>query len=452
VATTTYATLRQNLNKMLGIPFTGTTTGAGSTASLVSTDLQKWDQAKDDFYNDLWCLITSGTYAAASAIVSDYTASSGTVVPRPSWAGAPGSSVTFEVMPYDPAQVLAAFQRAVDGLYPAPGHKGLFRTLYDPCYVTGNWLPNSHMEDWTLTTIPDHWVAVSATITEETTIIRGPLGSSAMKIVGSGSAHGAYVSNVEWPQLLGLRGKTISLAGWVYASTTTPVLQVYTKGSTTSASQTSSSAHTGSTEYELLTIENLAIPSDLTDIKITCLSGSATAYFDSLYTYNCTEPFRYHMSKEFAHDPLQALWQTNVGYDYGADDVQGGESWEVLPKSFWHIEDDGTNRMLVLAPLHEGGYQSYAHLGRRKLMLVGNERLTSPLIDATTVEVAGEQMRLLVNCAAYELFKSLAANAAAPDNSVINYAARRDYWGDEAERMTKLYGMPMPMSGFRMVS
>ena len=449
---TAYSTLRQNLNRMLGVPFIGTTTGAGSTASLVSTDLQKWDQAKDDQFIDMWCLLTSGTYAAASAIVTDYTASSGTAVPRPSWAGAPGTSVTFEVMPYDPAQVLAAFQRATDTLYPPPGHKGLFKTLYDTTYVTGNWLPNSHFEDWTLTTVPDHWVVVSATITEETTIIRGPLGSSAMKIVGSGATHGAYVSNVEWPQLLGLRGKTISLAGGVYASAAGPVLQIYTKGSTTAASTTSSSAHTGSTEYEQLTIEDLTIPADLTDIKITCLAGSATAYFDNLYTYNCPEPFRYHLSKEFAHDPIQVFWQTNVGYDYGADDVEGGESWDPVPKSHWHIEDDGTNRILALDPLRTGSTQSYAHLGRRKLKVVGNERLTSPLVDATTVEVSGEQMRLLVTCAAYELFKSLAANAGASDNAVINYAARRDYWGAESDRLTKLYGMAMPFNTVRMVS
>lgn len=442
--TTTYATLRQNLNKMLGVAYNTTTTGAGGTTSLVSTNLQKWDMAKDDFYNDMWCLVSDSTSSAANeaVIASDYTASTGTVTPRPNFSAAPGTSKTFEIMPYEPALILASFQRAIDGLFPAPGRKGLFRTLYDPCYVAGNWLPNSHFEDWTLTSIPDHWATAGGTITEETTIIRGPLGSSAMKIVGADIAHGAYVSQVEWPQLLSLKGQTISLAGWVYSSST-PKLQLYTKGSSTAAVTTNSNAHSGSSEYELLVIESRAIPADLTDIKITCLAGNVTAYFDNVYTYNTIEPFRYHMSKEFAHEPTALWYQNNDGDTYGADMVQGGESWGLVPRSHWHVENDGTNSLLVLEPLHTGSLLSYATTSRRKMKLEGYERLTSPSADTSTVEAEGEQMRLLVNCAAYELFKALAANPTAPDNSVIDFAKKRDYWATEAERL-RIYGKVRP--------
>ena len=445
----TYSTLRQNLMKLLNISrtLTATSPGAAARASYISTDARKWDGGNDDHYNGMWLVTTSGT-TKETVFVSDYATATGTFTPRPSFSAQIANAVTAEVMPWEPSIILDAFQRAIDQVYPNPlvGRKGLFKTIFEEM-VTNSWIWNGHFEDWTLTTIPDHYQSTGGvTVTEETGVgyVRGPLGSSAMKITGGATG---FVSTLQQkiPGLLDLAGQTVTFEAWAYAGAASKArISIYAGKSDNTSEETFSSYHTGGAFHELLTVE-ATLPSDLADIWFCFYNTGATVYYDNARVVNGPYVYKYHMSKDFLHDPLAVEVQINDGNTYGADMNTGGEGWELLPYGAWHIEDDGTNRILVLHRI-SGSISPYAWMHRRKLRITGNETLTVPTTDASTVEVSGDQMRALVALAASELMLTLEGSASAADAAIIDYKGRSAIWRSEAERLLVLHGRPMPIN------
>jgi len=433
--------------KLLNIyrPLTATSQGAAAGASYISTDANKWDGANDDHYNGMWIRTTSGS-TEEDRYISDYATATGTFTPKPSFSAQIANAVTAEVMPWEPATILDAFQRAIDIAYPNPlvGRKGLFKTIFDE-FVANSYIWNGHFEDWNASTIPDHFAAVSgitATVSEETTIIRGPLGTSAVKMTGGAAGDYIYQSHVENPPLLNLEGKTVTFYAWTYAAAASDarITIAYKIASDSSLTTTSSSYHTGNSEYELLSKE-VAFPSDITDIQVRLECNDGTVYFDNLYQAAGPQLFHYHISKDFLHDPIAVEEQVNDGDAYGADMI-GGEAWALLPNGMWHIEDDGTNRLLVIHRTPDS-LLSYTSVDRRKIRVTGNERLTSPTVDTSTVEVVGEQMRALVALAAGEIMASLEAAANAASSAIMDYKGKSAYWRAEGERLLALHGMPM---------
>jgi hypothetical protein len=439
--TTPYETLRSQFGNATDSIKQVTTTSAGDTTSFISTGLNAWDSANDDYYNRQWIALTSGTYDGSNRLITDYATSTGDATFTPALAGAPGSAVTADILTYEPAKILSAFQLAVNLCFPSSGRKGLYKNVVATDIVIGNWLWNAHFEDWSTTTIPDHHALTgTATVSEETTIIWGPRGSSAMKMTGGGATDYVYQSQVEVPALLGLAGQSITFHCRVYCATASKGrISVYTKGSSTVAATTSSSYNTGSTEYEHLEVD-VTIPDDLTDIKFEYESTADTVYFDSAYIENATEPYRYHLTKDIVHKPIQVFYQDNDGSGgiSGADVPEGGEDWVVLPRGIWDVENDGTNYLLIL------NTSDHTPIQKRKLKVHSVERLTSPTTDASTVEVEGEQASALVAVAAHQLFLALATSSSASDDQVLDLRRRADIWKDEAERRLKLYGMPLP--------
>ena len=450
---TTYANLRINLMKLLNAYRAGTCTtiGAAAGASLISTDLQKYDGASDDHYNGQWIRILTSpgttTNEGNERFISDYATATGTITPRPAFTAQISATGTAEVMPWEPATILDAAQRAVDQAYPKPiaGRKGLFKTVFQEM-VANSPIWNNHFEDWNLTTIPDHFVkSGTTTVSEETTIIRGPLGSSAVKMTGGGASDYIYQSQVENPSLLELENRTVTFVVWAYAAvaSTARLTIAYKIASGSSLTTSSSSYHTGNSEYEFLSKE-VTLPQDITDLQVRLESGGGTVYFENLYLYNGPYIYSYHLSKDILHEPVAVEYQTNDGDTYGADMV-GVERWEALSRGSWHIEDDATNRLLAL----RDGLSIGLRRNRRKLRVTSNETLTSPTADTTTVEVAGDQMRALVALAAAELMLSIEGSALAADSAIIDYKGRAAQWRMEGERLLQLHGMPMPMNSGR---
>lgn len=454
MATTTYANLRINLTKLLNVYRAGTCTtiGAAAGASLISTDLQKYDGASDDHYNGQWIRIIgsadtpSSTTIGNERFIADYATATGTITPRPAFAAQVPADATFEIYPWEPNLILDAVQRACDQSYPKPiaGRKGLFKTIFEEM-VTNSWLWNSHFEDWTATTIPDHCaLSGTATVSEVTTasLIRGIKGSSSMKMTGGGAADYVYQSNIENPSLLDLESQTVTFVSWTHAAAASKarLTIAYKIASSSDWTTASSSYHTGNSYYELLSVE-ATLPQNIVAIQFRWESGAGTVYFDNSYIWNVPTLHRYHLSKDFVHDPMAVEYQKNDGDTYGADMVSGGEVWELLSHGSWHIEDDGTDRMLVL--------RDGISVSRRKLRVTVNETLTVPTTDASTVEVSGDQMRALVALAAAELMLSIEGSAVAPDSAIIDYKGRAAQWRMEGERLLSLYGRPMPMNHVR---
>lgn len=95
-----------SLAKVLGYVRSSTTTGAGTTTTLVDSTRTE----VDDFWNDGTLFITSGTYANNSRKITDFVKASGTFTFSPALAGAPGSGVSYSVINGDwPREMLMQF-------------------------------------------------------------------------------------------------------------------------------------------------------------------------------------------------------------------------------------------------------------------------------------------------------------------------------------------------------
>jgi hypothetical protein len=456
MATTTYETLRTNFGYETDGVKAFTTTSAGDTTSLISAGLNAWDGANDDYYNKQWFALTSGTYDGSTRFITDYATSTGDCTFVPALAGAPGSAVTGEIYTYEPNKILKAFQSAVDLCYPSTNRKGLYKNVITYDTIVGNWLWNSHFEEWATTTTPDHHtLSGTATVSAESTIIRGPYGTYAMKMTGGGAADYMYQSQAEVRELLGLAGQNITFHCYVYCATASKGrIGVYTKGRTTAATTTYSSYQAGSSEYEHLEVD-VSIPSDLTQIKFEYCSGGDTVYFENAWTSGTKEPYLYHISKTITHKPIQIFFQENdssASGETGAEVAAGGENWSPMPAGAWDIMYNGSDRLLILHALHRGSSVAYATIQERKLKIHAMEPLSSPTTDASTIEVAGEQARALVAVAAHQLFLALATSSSASDDQIQNFKSKVSYWQAEADRRLQLYGMPVPYNRVNVLS
>lgn len=109
VAQTSKQAARQDLARRTTGMVRGTTTGAGTNATAVDSGMAGFG---DDYFNDRYILLTSGTYSGHYRPISDYTSSSGTFTWLRVLAGGSGSGVTYEVYPFDPTWYTQALREA----------------------------------------------------------------------------------------------------------------------------------------------------------------------------------------------------------------------------------------------------------------------------------------------------------------------------------------------------
>ena len=92
----TRRTFRQNFLSALGLGWTGETTATGAVGSVVDSKFAKYP---DDYFNGSDLLVTEGTEDNGTThYVTDFTSSSGTFAITPSFSGALGAGITFEVV------------------------------------------------------------------------------------------------------------------------------------------------------------------------------------------------------------------------------------------------------------------------------------------------------------------------------------------------------------------
>jgi len=391
--------------------------------------LNRYDHAADDFYNNQWVYI-SGTASNSygdGRLAKDYATNTGTVTPYAAFTAQIEDTTTFEVHPYEPDLLEYALNEAITQCFPR-----LRVDLVDETVVTGNHAANSHFEDWAATTTPDkHASSGSPTVTQETTIIRGPLNTSSMKVTGGTSSY-VYQSQVEWPSLLDLEGYSAELSCWVYCATASKArIQIYTKTSAGTEATTSSSYHSGGSEYEKLTA-SVTIPANLSDIQIRFTATDDTAYFDNAYLIGGSEPARLYLPSSFYKKPLEVYRQV-----YGdADDI--GELSNPEPRLDWRILENKGTRFIQFG---NGLVQ------KQKLRIVGWKLLSAVSVDTSTVEVEYDEVTPLVEMALAELFSSLSSTATSDD--VSRYQSLSNYWLGRAERDLRKYGKPVPSSQLR---
>ena len=282
---------------------------------------------------------------------------------------------------------LDAINNAAREIYPV-----LFKRLLNETLITGNALPNSHFEDWSQTTYPDHWAVSSVTALEETTIIRG--GAKSAKVTRAGTDGYLYCYDTSWQRLLDLMDITVSFKCWVLASTADQAyIEIY-DGTDTETS----TAHTGGGEWELLEIEDYDLPDDLTDIqfRLKVITSDGDAYFDNARVTG-KNLYEYLLPLDFQNGTVSQVHLQSQGYsDDICDDLDlGANAYSEL--FGWKIIDDGTYKYLRTAS---------KLTANRKLKLIGYCPLEDDLdADADTLSLEGGRLNLLLSYAAYLLYE-----------------------------------------------
>jgi len=277
MATTTAATLLEEMSRDIGDYHTSSTTsvGAGDGTTVIDTSLA--DLTEDDGGIQAYLKMRSGTddgnVRRSKRGDNGYTASSTTVTLTRAFSAQIASGVTYELHRFDPAIKREAINRATQQLFPH-----LYLPLRDESLVVDNLLSNSGFETAASSNVHPSWSKVGTpTITDETSIRRHLTNSA--KIIASGAAEGqVQTAQVNIEELI---GKTVHAAFWVYATTADWArIRVDTDGGTTFLS---SDYHTGVDEWQYLEIHE-TIPDEATQLGLRLeVANGGTAYFDAGY-------------------------------------------------------------------------------------------------------------------------------------------------------------------------
>ena len=259
MATTTLDTMLPGFARYIGA-FVGsftTTTAIGATGSLtvvISTELRDSGFTNDDALNDTFIRITSANNDETVRLVTDYTASSGTItVSGTDLTNDSSTQATFEIYRYDPSQLKDMLNDAREDVFPRlykevndlsltlAGHqyrygrptsirKGFVRQIFEEPRIDAKSFANNivqtlncDFETWTDSTTPADWVNsnfTSITQEQETTSPDNYMvfsGSNSAQFQVQASAVNTALLTV--PSGTNYKGEEINVGIWVYSKT-----------------------------------------------------------------------------------------------------------------------------------------------------------------------------------------------------------------------------------------
>lgn len=397
--TTTFEALRQKLAPMIGKDEgrAETTTGAGDDTSVIATALAN---KPADWYNEWWCIITSGTRNDEYKQISDYDGTSDLTL-YSALTGAPGSGVTFELYKYPLTMYLAALNAAALECYP-----WLYDPIMDDTLVSNNWLPDGNMEKWSSATAMSFWdvVGSGASVARSTTKLFGTYAAALTRVTND-----CYLScdHANWPRLLDLEGLHVHLYCWVKCDTADTARIAIYDGITTTYSD---DYHAGDDEWELMEVEaTLADDCRTVEVRLYINDNDATVYFDNARLIG-PRLYEYLLPTDFVDAPLEVYLQgseVNVDGDAGPYDCDKiGLRGPLTPIHGWEMVDDGTYRWIRFA---EG------FTNNKKIVLRGKKAFTAATLWTETVSVEAPKTVILCDYAAFWMFRSLADEAGEGD-------------------------------------
>ena len=286
--TTSLYNAEVQLSKDIGDYWEGTTTGAGSATTIVDSALiaksNDWITGEAyDFVVDM----TGDTYNETERKISSLDNSTG-VLTTLARAGAIGAVATYRVHRlFSASEKRLALVQACKLVYP------YIRTnIRSESFTLGNWLLNGDMEEWTLTTVPDHWTSGDITLAQTTTKPYYMRGTSACSLSNSVGGTGYMM---QWwtlnDDLKYLRGRTIKFTCRSWCSGTGVLRLAIDTG--VGSTPTYSSYHTATSawndEGEPLEVTSY-ISETAKTIRLTILleSETATAIIDDCKVFGPT--------------------------------------------------------------------------------------------------------------------------------------------------------------------
>ena len=396
MATTTLNTMLPQFGRYIGAyigSFT-TTTAIAANTSVVSTELTDSGFNNDDALNDTFIKITSANNDDTVRRVTDYTASSGTItVSGTALTSDSSTQATFELYRYDPDQLrdsindarLEAFpelyNHVEDRTLTLEGHQnkyarptsirqGFVRQIFEEPRIDAKSFANNivgtlncDFESWTNSTTPADWVNSNFTsITQETEntspdnwmVFSGTY--SAQFQVAAGSVNTALLTV---PSGTNYKGEEINVGVWVYSRTASRVSAAIQIDSDTISTGTT---HSGG-GWERLT--HTLVATDLgTSIKV------------GLHVTSASDAFVF-----YADEIIATSGQSEIPQPLGS------------PIMGWREE---TDNIVIHGIRSDNNYQ---------LRVRGMAPLSSVSSGSDTMEIEGDQLRLLFSYAAMLWFQ-----------------------------------------------
>lgn len=232
------------LSKDLSDYWASTTTGAGSSTTIVDTSLLT--KANDWITDETYVFLTEEP-AGSAAIYDERKASSldnstGTVTTL-AFAAAPGSGIDYEIHRlFSPSDKRIALVQAAKDIYPH-----LYAHIVNEELVSGNWLEDGSFERWDDSTTPTKWTATTLTATQTTTagyFIHGST-SVALSTTAGTLSQGWAAGSADNDDLKYLRGRSVTFTLQVWCDTADAVRISANDGTT----QTYSSYHDGGSAW-----------------------------------------------------------------------------------------------------------------------------------------------------------------------------------------------------------
>jgi len=201
--TSTLISVQAELSRQLGDRWASTTTGAGTTATLVDSALKA--KASDWVQDEAYVMLTEEPGSAAAIYdIRRATGLSTDTLTVFDFSAAPGTGIDYELHrlfhPDDKNKALVYGARAA---YPSIHEK-----IRDESFVAGNWLKDGSLEIWTSDSNPTYWTVDTSTIAKNSTLSLTKGGIYSAKLTTS--AGFLYQDIALWDDLKQLAGKSVT--------------------------------------------------------------------------------------------------------------------------------------------------------------------------------------------------------------------------------------------------
>ena len=237
---TTLLAAEQELSKQIGDYWASTTTGAGTTTTLVDSALMA--KPNDWVTDEAYVMLEEEPTSAASIYderkVSSLDNSTGTLTTL-AFAEAPGTGIDYSLHRlFEASEKRRALVAAARRVFPS-----CFEEVWDESLVLGNWLKDGSFEIWTSSSALTHWTTTTSTIAQTSASPYYKHGKYSCKISTAAGKIAQGITNFDDLKYLAGKTVTFSVQGWCDTASCLRI-QIY-DGTTT----TTSDYHAGNSAW-----------------------------------------------------------------------------------------------------------------------------------------------------------------------------------------------------------
>ena len=391
------------------------TTAIAANNSIISTNLKAYDGGRNGYFDDWFVYITDKANAGVLRQISSdtpYVSSTGTLTVRGAALTTDTADLaTIRIHRYDRTKYVNAINDTIRELY----GRGVFWKDLDVWeLVTGNILPNSHFRDWAASTVPDKYTLQDANITAtaQTNWTTGGYRGGAKSMKATTGASGAgkyiYISSDNYPRLLDIMGKDVSLYCWALPEAANDAkIEIYTKKADGTAQTLTSTTACPAGEFTLLKLEDQSLNDDLVEVQIRFKVVTASKYvcFDhARLICGSLGMQEFLLPTDFANGTVSNIEIQSEGYSDRICDDLHPRFWS--PVHNYEIIGDGTDKYLRLGEVWNS---------ERLIRITGKASLSAVSAYTDTIEISGEYLNSFIAYAKYKLFQAIEGPVATQD-------------------------------------